>query len=414
MHNKIRCKKLRVHVTPVDLRWGVTEEETQKALGICLEEIENCRPFFIGLVGQRYGWVPDKYEVGDDKRLDWVKSIPPGKSITHLEMYSGVLRNPQAAKAIFCLRDSSFTPNIPIQLQSDFTSESDENARKIDELKREIKEKCPPQWIFENYPCSWGGVIEGKASTIGLDDFGKFVLETMWSHFQAEFPEETVIPDALTITRSYHANFVEFHSRGFIGRKNILSSITSFVDSSNTLKPIVVVGEPGCGKTSLMATFVKQYVISHSRTVEIIYHFVGAAPGSTNIRQILNRFCRELKNLYDWKDILEIPDDYRELQNLFLELLNKIENETKKSKLVLVIDAINQMDETDNPSSLEWLPQKLHPKLTILLSTLKGKFLDNLLRRDVQQVLVGELTMEGKHKQIFLFFLKKQTNYLIL
>jgi hypothetical protein len=42
-----------VHITPVDLRWGVTEEETQQALEICLGEIDNCRPFFIGLLGRR-------------------------------------------------------------------------------------------------------------------------------------------------------------------------------------------------------------------------------------------------------------------------------------------------------------------------------------------------------------------------
>jgi telomerase protein component 1 len=47
----IRCKKLFVHVMPIDLRWGVTEEETQQALEICLLELENSRPFFIGIAG---------------------------------------------------------------------------------------------------------------------------------------------------------------------------------------------------------------------------------------------------------------------------------------------------------------------------------------------------------------------------
>lgn len=51
----IRCNKLRVHIIPVDLRWGVTEEDTQQALEICLAEIDNCRPFFVGLLGRRYG-----------------------------------------------------------------------------------------------------------------------------------------------------------------------------------------------------------------------------------------------------------------------------------------------------------------------------------------------------------------------
>ena len=45
--------------TEVDLRWGVTEEQAQRGdvLPICLAEIDRCRPYFIGLLGERYGWV---------------------------------------------------------------------------------------------------------------------------------------------------------------------------------------------------------------------------------------------------------------------------------------------------------------------------------------------------------------------
>lgn len=48
-----RCEKLRVKVHPVDLRWGVTSEDTQNALELCLTELDQCRPFFLGLLGER-------------------------------------------------------------------------------------------------------------------------------------------------------------------------------------------------------------------------------------------------------------------------------------------------------------------------------------------------------------------------
>ena len=46
----------------VDLRWGIPEEQKAegKVLPICLAEIERCRPYFIGLLGERYGWVPEQ------------------------------------------------------------------------------------------------------------------------------------------------------------------------------------------------------------------------------------------------------------------------------------------------------------------------------------------------------------------
>ena len=44
-----------VEVVDVDLRWGITEQECQqgKVIGICLAEIERCRPYFIGMLGER-------------------------------------------------------------------------------------------------------------------------------------------------------------------------------------------------------------------------------------------------------------------------------------------------------------------------------------------------------------------------
>ena len=49
-----------VYLTEVDLRWGITEEEskTGKVVDICLREIDNSIPFFIGIIGNRYGWIP--------------------------------------------------------------------------------------------------------------------------------------------------------------------------------------------------------------------------------------------------------------------------------------------------------------------------------------------------------------------
>ena len=53
------CEERGVGWAEVDLRWGVTEEQAQRGevLPICLAEIDRWRPFFIGLLGERYGWV---------------------------------------------------------------------------------------------------------------------------------------------------------------------------------------------------------------------------------------------------------------------------------------------------------------------------------------------------------------------
>src|SRR5689334_276301 len=101
------------------------------------------------------------------------------------------------------------------------------------ELKDEIRQKVNPDLIFD-YDCTFRGLVDNKPMTGDLEKFGHFVLETMWKHFCDIFPEQTnIIPDELQISRSYHDQFVENHSRGFVGRKTLLDQITSAVDNTS-------------------------------------------------------------------------------------------------------------------------------------------------------------------------------------
>ena len=54
-----KCAKRFVTFTEVDLRWGITEAQANEGqvLPLCLAEIERRGPYFIGLLGERYGWV---------------------------------------------------------------------------------------------------------------------------------------------------------------------------------------------------------------------------------------------------------------------------------------------------------------------------------------------------------------------
>src|SRR4051795_13746800 len=87
-----RLEPFRVHLVDVDLRWGVTREqaENDQALRLCLEQIDECRPFFLGLLGERYGWVPDRLPDETLRRFPWLRD-QPGRSVTELEFLHGAL-----------------------------------------------------------------------------------------------------------------------------------------------------------------------------------------------------------------------------------------------------------------------------------------------------------------------------------
>ncbi|MGA2069561.1 MAG: DUF4062 domain-containing protein [Thermoguttaceae bacterium] len=48
-----RLERHRVYLIDIDLRWGVTREqgENDQVLDICLQQIDECRPFFLGVLG---------------------------------------------------------------------------------------------------------------------------------------------------------------------------------------------------------------------------------------------------------------------------------------------------------------------------------------------------------------------------
>ena len=83
-----RAQERGVEVVDVDLRWGITEEESQqgKVIGICLAEIERCRPYFIGMLGERYGWTPLPSDYPDElferEHLQWIRDHQGGASVT--------------------------------------------------------------------------------------------------------------------------------------------------------------------------------------------------------------------------------------------------------------------------------------------------------------------------------------------
>lgn len=78
-------------------------------LDVCLQEVSRCQ-LFVGLLGERYGWIPDSYQVPATPEFDWVQHYSPGASITELEMHLGALSKVNDAKdtAFFYFRDRSF------------------------------------------------------------------------------------------------------------------------------------------------------------------------------------------------------------------------------------------------------------------------------------------------------------------
>lgn len=69
---KIKCQARGVSFFACDLRWGITEAqaENKRTIELCLNQVERSIPFFIGLFGNRYGWIPESEDVSSES-LEW-------------------------------------------------------------------------------------------------------------------------------------------------------------------------------------------------------------------------------------------------------------------------------------------------------------------------------------------------------
>ena len=103
----------RINVQLVDLRHSVEtdstltpEEREERVYSICMDEIDACQPFFFGLVGHRYGWIPKdlkaikKFQIPNDFPLKNNQL-----SVTVCEFLHALYGENASSRALVMLRD---------------------------------------------------------------------------------------------------------------------------------------------------------------------------------------------------------------------------------------------------------------------------------------------------------------------
>lgn len=387
------CEARRVTWGEVDLRWGITEEESAegKVLPLCLEEIQRCRPYFIGLLGERYGWVPKPEKIPEDllEREQWLQDQLTC-SVTELEIIHGVLRKEQMhGRAFFYFRDPAYLDRLPENRQrADYEAESSEATEKLDRLKRRIRaardeEVCR---LRENYrdPQQLGEWI--------LDGFTRLIDEL--------YPEDEQ-PDEIDREAAGHEAFARSRAGVYIGRQEYFDRLDAHVAGDGP--PLVVLGESGLGKSALLANwfldrFRPSTLNSQPSTTFALIHFIGSTADSADAARLMQRIMLELKRHFDWPDDVPVmPDQIRD------EFPQWLVNAAASGRIVLVLDGLNQLEDRDAARDLGWLPRVLPPNCRVILSTLPGRSLDAVRRREWPETSVEPLTSEERQELIVKF-----------
>ena len=298
------CEQRGVAWSEVDLRWGVTDEQKAEGavLPICLAEIDRSRPYFIGLLGQRYGWVPDD---GD-------------RSVTELEILHGVLNDRGSADhAFFYLRDPAWVQRQPDP--SLYLEETAEGVAKLEDLKTRIRASGQPTREY--------------ADPVAL---GEKVLRDLTALVEERFPADQA-PTPLERDRAEHAAYAVSRFTSFVERP----ALTRRLDE-HLAGPLLVTGPSGAGASALVASWAAR------QPGAVVQHYVGANASSADWKAMAARILGEL-------GVTDVPADGPALRAALAEATRDV---------LLVVDGVDRLADEHGAPDLLWLPEQTRSVLT--------------------------------------------------
>jgi tetratricopeptide (TPR) repeat protein len=401
------CESRGVTWGEVDLRWGITDEQSAEGqvLPICLAEIERSRPYFIGLLGERYGWIPEEIEPELVEQEPWLAKHK-GHSVTEMEILHGVLNDPEMAdKALFYFRDPDYLKTVDESQLEDFVEvpwREDIEKYGMDEAKRRVIERKEKLKALKERICKSNFPL--KQNYRDPKQLGQWVLDDLTAIINDLYPEGSQ-PDILDSEEIGHRAFAYNLAKVYIGGEAYFKELNKHVASS--AQPLVILGESGSGKSALLANWGIKYQLEHPEEL-VIMHFIGATALSSNWVVMLAMMMGEMKMRFNIAG--KIPEDPNKLRDAFL---NCLFTANTRGKVLLIIDALNQLNDKEGAQELTWLPMQIPENVKIILSTKPGKVMRVVQEREYPTLTVQPLN-QGEIEQLvdkYLAQYSKQLNH---
>ena len=398
------CEDRKIRLTDIDLRWGVTEEESNnsKTIETCLRHVDKSRPFFLCFLGQRRGWIPDfKDDIPEETKQRYT-SIDEldGKSATEMEIEHALLKPihmflneteydcPPTKHSLFFFRNPSYVSKLSPSQKLIYTNDSEIDVDRIkladDELektKQKIRDRkqledaknesdmTKTNILITEYSGEWDPDLllpelshyengEGNGRLTNFKCGEKSLKEVLISQLQEQialaFPENMVEFEETEFERDLNQQeiFCYLNSEGFIPRPQYTQKLKEYVErDSNEI--FLVSAEAGYGKTMLLSKFATDFN-EEFPDKKLYKRFCGASDLSSDIYSLWKSIMTEAEIS---EDNQYYPKNLDELKRNISEILNAI---AAKGDCVIIIDAVNQMH--DGVNMIKWfdvLPDNL-------------------------------------------------------
>jgi WD40 repeat protein len=400
------CRSQGADFQAIDLRWGISSEAglDQRTMQICLAEVRRClaltpRPNFVILLGQRYGWRPVPAEIPSARLAQLVEAATDGAqvlrrwyvadtnavpSIHRLRpRETGAIDWPSTEAELVAVlenaaRNLALSGTERVMFGASATEQEIElGAFSTDPLSRVFAYICAPpgpdveradrlESLGERLRIALPGQVQDYRNDPVPQRINRFcddVRRDLETVIKRELSDPAHLDD-LAREREEHEAFAQDRTRLFVGRREALDEIEAHTVSSSRA-PFVVVGASGIGKSSLMAQACRE-ARRHHPDAAIVSRFAGTTPQSSDTASLLRSLCRELARAFG-ADEGAIPQAPEALPAHLRVLLGPAH---AGHPLILFVDAIDQLVDVDEGSTLPWIPEELPPYVRLYLSTL--------------------------------------------
>ncbi|WP_440879114.1 DUF4062 domain-containing protein [Vibrio natriegens] len=402
-----RCSEYGIGFTDVDLRWGITEEESSngQAVDICLREIDHCReypPFFIGFLGERYGWIPEEGSFNsyftqecDEVSQSVLNSLNEQQSVTELEFQYALKDNQRGElKTLFYFRSPQLTSLLyeNAQSQNINISESDfyqpgptvsyHQLSKLDVLKQRIRDN--DLVALDNYQ--------------SIAEFGEHIKHVLLENIQERFSAKKSL-EPWQLRRLQHDAFAHHRRHSYIVIPEIQNLVVCAVkENLNGVdkRIIVIQGESGIGKSSLMA-HLTTHLQSEVNTEHTLAWYAGAE-GNNSLESWRDDLIAYLGsvNQSPMKKSAQVDDPWD-------VLMAELAQTTATRPVILLLDALNQLENVDQVMQQIFM-QEWPTRVVIVVSTTPEVIINPGAYRSIQ----FHRSMMGGYTQVLLeSFLKR-------
>ncbi|MEJ2887713.1 AAA family ATPase [Actinomycetospora aeridis] len=386
----------------VDLRWGVDPQAglEQRTMPICLAEVRRCldlspRLNLLVLLGDQRGWLPlptaiplseldvlrEGMSVGERRLLDewYVMDANAAPAARRLVPRTGRYVDAAAWLAVERALHEVFrrtVPRLPAHRHVAYVGSAVEqelavaardpegtfavvrrtapgldgagsDALHLERLEAELRGRLGPERMLTYTSTTDDGVAGRERVLTELRRRMQRVIES------AQGRSPTPTSGARTAPSP----------PGLIGRDAEITMMTRFARDP-TGGVLGLVGEAGVGKSTLLSAVATS--LTDGRAT-VVLRLLGTTAATGRLEGLLRDLIAELASVLDVP--VEPAGSVAELVRQWVDLLGRI---GPRRPLLLVLDAVDQLDPDDEALGLVWLPDPLPPHVSVIMSTLPG------------------------------------------